>query len=90
MPTKKFNPVKLGLYRTRAEDKGLIYVLYGMGSEVHKIIGYVRHYRFGSEKYWLAHRGIYHKAGGGRTDTMVFKGQIPSNSFAKQLFKNIF
>lgn len=85
MPKVKFSPALLGFKRERHPNKN-IYLLY----EKAKRMGYIVDCNSDKKNYWVAYKKIYNKDGTWITDRMIFQGLIPSNTFAKQLFKNIF
>lgn len=83
----KFSPIKCGFLKRKDKDGEIEYVLI----ENNKVIGQLYHinYMQGMPTEWSVHK-VVHCVGGDAKNHVVFDGRIPTNTFAKALFKNIF
>ena len=90
MATQKFNPVKLGFKRDHGRGRQLVYSLYKPSKAGKVWVGWIAKSTCPKEVYWTAYKVIYHEGEEKPSENWCFKGRIPNNTFAKQLFKNIF
>lgn len=90
MATPKFNPRKLGLKRDLQGHRLVSYSLYERSKEGAKKIGWIMKCNDPKAGYWVGYAVVHYSDGGKPSSRFVFQGQIPNNTFAKQLFKNIF
>lgn len=89
-PSNKFNPIAVGFTKVERGYQDEIYVRYEIADGKKRIKDWIVYPYWFLPRLWWAYKVKYHADGSGSTESMVFQGKIPNNSFAKQLFKNIF
>jgi len=82
----KFNPVQIGLKRQVMGYKSVVYNLIRDG----ELIGWLSYHDFLNPPEWLVYKKLYDDDVTGAQGGLVYQGAIPSNSFGKQLIKNLF
>lgn len=89
-PSDKFTPRAVGFKKVKRGYKDIIHVRYEIVKGKKRIKDWIVCFDFGLPQVWVGYKVRHHSDGSGSTDRMVFQGRIPNNSFAKELFKNIF
>lgn len=86
----KFNPIKIGFKRDEGAHKIVVFSLYRSTKKGKVWVGWISKNMSTKNACWNAYKVVHHKDGGKPSENWCFHGNIPTNSFAKQLFKNIF
>lgn len=78
------------LQKSYKDKEAPFYLLYEVSAAEKILVGQIRFVGWVEKTYWIAHRIIRHNDVSDSAHSFAFEGQIPTNSFAKQLFQNIF
>lgn len=86
--TDKFNPKDCGFFKRNDADGEEEYVLL---DDKYRAVGKLFHTNYfqGLPIEWTAYKFV-HCCDGKTKEHIVFEGRIPTNVFAKELFKNLF